>query len=68
MMIQLIGVNGRNYSLVVNDLCGAIIPDQCFVKVCKCTHCTIDAWVNVYNNIIIGETWHCKYWSPEEIK
>ena len=32
-MVQLVGVGGKNYSIVINDLCGAILPDQSFVKV-----------------------------------
>ena len=31
--MELIGVQGRNYGLVVTDLCGKIVPDQSFVKV-----------------------------------
>ena len=33
MLVELVGVNGRNYSIVVSDLCGAIVPDQSVVKV-----------------------------------
>ena len=31
--MELVGLHGRNYNLVVNDLCGYIVPDQSFVKV-----------------------------------
>lgn len=33
LKVELIGVQGRNYGLVVTDLCGKIVPDQSFVKV-----------------------------------
>ena len=33
LKVELIGVQGRNYGLVVTDLCGKIVADQSFVKV-----------------------------------
>ena len=33
LKVELIGIQGKNYGLVVNDLCGNIVPDQSFVKV-----------------------------------
>ena len=33
MEVDLEGVNGKNYSLVINNLFGTIIPDQSIAKV-----------------------------------
>ena len=79
MMVQLNGVNGRNYSIVVNDLCGAIIPDQSSVKVdvhATITICVLiqlllfECWVywqfKAFSlHIHAGERWQCHYFAPE---
>ena len=36
MKVQFVGAGGKNYSLVVNDLFGAIIPEQSHIKVGLC--------------------------------